>query len=152
LTAFKPLWEALDQTIATGWAPGLVAGVKYKGRDEFHTAGTLSLDSPAPMQLDTRFRIASLSKPLAGVLTLQMIADGIFDFDDPVGTWLPEIANPRVLIDPAGDLDQTTPAVRPITIRHYSHSPTGLASSLSRLPSIRQSMAVESEPAPFHPR
>ena len=118
MTRFDPLWNALDQTVSSGWAPGLVAGVKYQGQDEFYATGTLATDSTNPMQLDTRFRIASLSKPFAGVLALQMIADGVFALDDPVETWLPEIANPRVLIDPAGDLDQTTAAVRPITIRH----------------------------------
>ena len=35
----------------------------------------------------------------------------------PGAEWLPELAEPRVLADPAGPLDDTVPAARPITVR-----------------------------------
>lgn len=45
--------------------------------------------------------------------------------DDPVGTWLPELASPQVARTPASPLDDVVPAVRPITVRHVLASRTG---------------------------
>jgi CubicO group peptidase (beta-lactamase class C family) len=70
------------------------------------------------MTKNTPFRIASLSKLILGALSASMMSDGLFDLEDPVDTWLPELASPRVLVRPDGPLDETVAAERPITINH----------------------------------
>jgi CubicO group peptidase (beta-lactamase class C family) len=45
--------------------------------------------------------------------------------DDPIARWLPELADPVVLRDPSGPLDDVVPAVRPITVRHLLTSTHG---------------------------
>lgn len=114
---FDPVWRALDQTVAEGWTPGIVAGLRHGGETEVYATGTLAFDSTRPMTEQTPFRIASLSKLVAGALAALMLDDGLFELDDDVDHWLPELALPRVLVSPDAPLDQTVAAKRPITVR-----------------------------------
>lgn len=118
MSGFEAVWESIDRKVAAGYLPGAVAGVRCGGITEFHASGVKALGSPEPMTERTQFRIASLSKLVAGVLGAMALADGWFGLDDPVAAWLPEFAEPRVLLHPAGPLAQTVPAQTPITVRH----------------------------------
>jgi len=117
MSKFNAVWNSLEQTVAAKWAPGIVAGIRHRGEKEFHAAGTKALGAPEAMEDSTRFRIASLSKPIAGALAATMIADGVFALDDSVEKWLPELAKAKVLLRPDAELDQTAPADKPITVR-----------------------------------
>jgi CubicO group peptidase (beta-lactamase class C family) len=114
---FDPVWRALDDTVADGWAPGIVAGLRHRGETEVYATGTVAFESPRLMHENTPFRIASLSKLVAGALATLMLDDGLFELDDDVDHWLPELALPRVLVTPDGPLDQTVAAHRSITVR-----------------------------------
>ena len=91
------------------------------------------------MRDDTLFRIASITKPIGGALTLSLVRDGVLALDDPIARWLPEAAEPRVLVSPDAPLDRTVPAERPITVRDLldRHLAAG-ASSWSRRPCRRR--------------
>lgn len=117
MSDFDAVWNSIDSAVAAGHMPGAVAGVRRNGVTEFHAAGFKAFGSDEPMQENTQFRIASLSKLIAGVLGALMVDEGLIALDDPVSKWLPEFAEPRVLIDPSGPLDSTVPAVRPITVQ-----------------------------------
>jgi CubicO group peptidase (beta-lactamase class C family) len=123
---FDPVWRSLEDTVASGWAPGIVAGARHGGETEFFATGVKTLGQPDPMEIDTPFRIASLSKLLAGVIAATMLRDGLFRLDDPVARWLPELANPRVLVGPDAPLDQTVAAATPITVNHLLTMTHGL--------------------------
>jgi len=69
-----------------------------------------------PIGRDTIFRIASLTKPIAGVAAMVLVEQGLMALEDPVDRWLPELAQPRVLRSIESQLDDTVPAVRPITV------------------------------------
>jgi CubicO group peptidase (beta-lactamase class C family) len=70
-----------------------------------------------------------------------MVADGLFTLDDPVFTWLPELAEPRVLVAPDAELDQTVPADRPITVRHLLTMTLGIG-ALSGEPPLAKALAA----------
>jgi len=113
--------EALDRTLARhvgkqNSLPGLVALVA-RG-DDVHVAalGHKAFGDPEPIGRDAIFRIASISKPIAGVAAMLLIQDGAMALDDPVARWLPEFAAPRVLRSLDSSLDDTVPAKRPITV------------------------------------
>ena len=80
-----------------------------------------------PMTLDTRFRIASMSKPITSVAVLMLYEEGRLHLDDPVSRFLPEFADERVFtgVDAQGALI-TEPAKAPITIRHLLTHTSGL--------------------------
>ena len=84
---------------------------------EVGTAGVLTRGEGAPIQRDTVFRIASMSKPVVAVAALLLVEECRLRLDDPVDDLLPELANRDVLLDPLGPVDgPTEPALRPITV------------------------------------
>jgi CubicO group peptidase (beta-lactamase class C family) len=125
LSRFVTVWSGLEAQVAAGRLPGYVAAVRHRGAVEVRAGGCLALGDAEHMRPGTPFRIASVSKPVAGALTLALVEDGVLALDDPVGQWLPELAAPRVLSHPAAELDQTVPAVRAITVRHLLTSTAG---------------------------
>ncbi len=69
-----------------------------------------------PMARDTLFRIASMTKPVTSAAIMMLAEEDRLTLDAPVARWLPELAEPRVLRDPAGPLDDTMEARAPITV------------------------------------
>ena len=78
-------------------------------------AGCRDLVTNLPVERDTIFRIASMTKPLTTVAALMLYDEGRFALDEPIARHAPELARLRVLRDPNGPLDQTDAAERPIT-------------------------------------
>jgi CubicO group peptidase (beta-lactamase class C family) len=112
--------EALDTALARhvdqAELSGLVALVARD--DDVHVAalGHRAFGDTEPIGRDAIFRIASLTKPIVGVAAMLLIQDGAMALDDPVGHWLPKLAEPRVLRSLTSQLDDTVPAERPITV------------------------------------
>jgi CubicO group peptidase (beta-lactamase class C family) len=102
--------------VAKGELPGLVT-LLARG-DEVHVdvIGTHAFDDPTPMRRDTLFRIASLTKPILAAATMMLVEDGLLDLAEPVDRLLPELADRRVLVRVDGELDDTVPARRPVTV------------------------------------
>ena len=113
---FAPARRALDDQVAAGRFPGYVLATSAGGEDAVHADGSDRVDGE-PLRPDARFRTASISKPIGAALALALADDGVLDLDARVSTWLPELADPRVLRDPAGPLDATDPAQRPVLVR-----------------------------------
>ena len=89
------------------WRDGRVAHTTSLGRRDLATS--------LPVERDTIFRIASMTKPLTTVAALTLYDEGRFALDEPIAGHAPEFAHLRVLRDPNGPLDQTDAAKRPIT-------------------------------------
>ncbi len=118
------LEAALRPHVDSGAIPGLVALVARGGDVEVVTLGVQGT-SGRPMQRDSIFRAASITKPLTAALTMMLVEDGRLDLDAPVGDLLPELAEPRVLRTLGSELDDTVPCARPITARHLLTSTSG---------------------------
>ncbi len=86
--------------------------------DEAHRGaiGHLDAERTRPAQLDSIFRISSVTKPITAVVTLMLVEDGAIALDDPVDDWLPELADRSVLTHRAAELHDTVPAERAITV------------------------------------
>src|SRR3954464_9035534 len=115
---FGPVADVLQGQVDSGRLPGFVAAIRAGGSTEVLAGGRLAVDGEAPMRPDTLFRLASVTKPFAGALTLALVDDGGLGLDDEVGRWRPELADPRVTARRGGPLEDTVPAERPITVRH----------------------------------
>jgi CubicO group peptidase (beta-lactamase class C family) len=111
------LHQALHQQVDSGALPGAVALVARGDDEQVVAVGRRAVDGPA-MTRDSIFRIASITKPITAVATMMLVERGLLGLDDPVDRFLPELAGPQVLRTPAGPVDDTVPAVRPITTRH----------------------------------
>jgi CubicO group peptidase (beta-lactamase class C family) len=108
--------EIVEQAVAQGDAPGIVAAVARGDDVHVATAGLMAIGG-APMRRDTLFRISSNTKPMTAAVVLSLVDDGLLDLDGPVDDLLPELADRRVLLRPDGPLSQTVPAHRPVTVR-----------------------------------
>lgn len=150
-TQFDAVWRALEAKVESGWTPGMVAGIRYRGNTEYFATGVRTLGQPAKMRTDTPFRIASLSKPLAGALAISMIADGTLALDDPADIWLPELAYPRVLTSPDAPLQGTVAAEHAITVRQLLSLTHGLGAIFADTPLARAMDAAGVSPGLLPP-
>ena len=118
VTGVERVWQVLDAQVEAGRIPGYVAALRIRGQEHVRAGGRTAVEAPsAPMRDDTQFRIASVTKPIGAALTLTLVRDGVLTLDDPVARWLPEAAEPHVLVSPDAPLDRTVPAQRPVTVR-----------------------------------
>jgi len=122
--------EAIDAGLLAGavtlaWRSGQVLQVNELGYRD--------VDAKLPMQRDTIFRIASMTKPVTVAAALSLMEEGKLSLTDPVTKWLPELSDMRVLLDPAGPLEKTAPARRLITIEDLMTHRSGLAYAFSVL-------------------
>ncbi|MCV7298876.1 beta-lactamase family protein [Mycobacterium barrassiae] len=111
---------------------GLLAGavtLVYRGGEvlQVNELGYRDVDAGVPMDRETIFRIASMTKPVTIAAAMSMVEEGKLALTDPVAAWLPELSDMRVLVDPLGPLDKTTPAQRQITIEDLMTHRAGLA-------------------------
>jgi CubicO group peptidase (beta-lactamase class C family) len=110
------LRAAAEQHVDDERLPGLVALVARGGQVHVEALGKLAAGG-APVARDSLFRIASTTKPITAAAALTLVDEGLITFDEPVDRLLPELSARRVLRRPDGPLDDTTPAVRAITVR-----------------------------------
>jgi CubicO group peptidase (beta-lactamase class C family) len=119
--------DALLPFVEAGELAGAAALVWRNGEmGHIATVGRRDLASGLPVERDTLFRIASLTKPVTTVCALTLFDEGRFDLDEPITECAPELAHLRVLRDPDGPLDQTDEASRPITFRDLLTHRSGL--------------------------
>jgi CubicO group peptidase (beta-lactamase class C family) len=119
MPVFPVLPAVLDATqrfVDQGHLAGAVTLVWRRGQ-VVHASGVgvRDLDDRRPVERDTIFRIASMSKPITSVAALTLWQEGRFALDEPITRWAPEFAAMRVLRSATGALDHTEPAARPIT-------------------------------------
>ena len=77
--------ELVDRTIAAGEVSGAVTLVARNGQVAYLEAqGVMDLTTKKPMQPDTMFRLASMSKPVAAVAILILAEEGKVRLSDPV--------------------------------------------------------------------
>ncbi len=91
---------------------GVVTMVAKDGKVvEFEAAGKRDLESAAPMQKDSIFRIYSMSKPITGVAMMLLFEEGKWQLNDPVSKHIPEFANLKVAkVNPQnGSVTQVAP-------------------------------------------
>ena len=83
-------------------------------------------DIGKPMQKDTIFRIASMTKPIVSVAVLQLLEEGKILLSDPVSKYIPEFSNQKVLeVLPNGGF-RLVPVKREVTIHDLLRHTAGL--------------------------
>jgi CubicO group peptidase (beta-lactamase class C family) len=125
------LASALLPHVSSGEVPGLAALVG-RGAEVVDVAvlGAPAVDDPTPLRRDAIFRIASISKPIVAVLAMVLVDDGVLRLDDRVDTYLPELADRRVLTSIGASLDDTVAAERPITVEDLLSFRFGFGTSI----------------------
>ena len=143
----------MDKYIAKGEIAGAVALVYRHGTIAYVSArGFQDVEARTPMQRDTIFALASMTKPITAVATMMLVEEGKLRLDEPVDRLLPELANRTVLKDLAGPLSDVRESPRPITVRdlltyRMGIGQTGYAGIPQDAPIAKAFAAVQTGPA-----
>ena len=113
----------MDRLVANGELVGMTAMIARRGRVVFeHAAGTLDVETGAPMRLDSLIRIYSMTKPITSAAALMLVDEGKLDLDEPVAKFFPEWENQT-----AYDGDEVVPVDPPVTAKHLLLHTSGLS-------------------------
>jgi methyl acetate hydrolase len=130
----------LQRAVDERMVPGVVAIVANKDRVlYYHAAGLRDVQNQKPMQTDSIFRIASMTKPVTSSAIMMLLEQGKLGLDDPISKYLPAFANREVIASfNSGNGSFTTrKAAGPILIRHLLTHTSGLAYDFSN-PTVNQ--------------
>lgn len=123
---------SIREAIDVGLLSGAVTLVWQSGEVlQVNELGYRDVEARLPMQRDTMFRIASMTKPVTVAAAMSLVDEGRMALTDPVIKWLPELSQMTVMSDVLGSLDDTVPAERPITIDDLMTHRSGLAYAFS---------------------
>lgn len=88
--------------------------------------GWRDLEARLPVERDTLFRIASMTKPITSLAALMLVEEGRIALTDPIARYAPEFAHTRVLRSPEGPLGESDPLERPISFQDLLTHQAGL--------------------------
>lgn len=126
--ALAQIGPALKGIVDQGALAGVVTLIWRRGEVvQVDAVGQRDIAGGKPMQRDTLFRIASMTKPITTLAALMLVEEGKLKLDDPVTKWLPELKDMLVLEAADGPLDATVPAQRDITVEDLMTHRAGLA-------------------------
>ncbi len=107
--AFPELEKYLAEEVVRMGLPGAAVGIVIDGELVFAKGfGVTDLQTKAPVDPDSVFRIASMTKSFTAMAILQLRDEGKLSLDDPAARFVPELAG----------LAYPTRDAAPITIRH----------------------------------
>jgi CubicO group peptidase (beta-lactamase class C family) len=96
----------------------------------FQKFGQRVIESGQPMELDTLFRIYSMTKPITSTALLMLLEEGRLRLGDPLSEYISCFKEMRVLSPLKGTAYESVPANRPITLRDLLTHSTGLSYGL----------------------
>jgi CubicO group peptidase (beta-lactamase class C family) len=105
--------------------PGMITMVARRGKVvHFEKYGLMDVDKQ--MQLNTIFRIASMTKPVTSVAIMMLYEEGYFQLNDPVSDYIPEFKGVKVFSSIDKDGIKVVDQIKPMTIQDLLTHTSGL--------------------------
>ncbi len=128
----------VNKYVAEGKVANMAAALGWGDKDPLLIAkGTLVLGGATPVDMDSLYRIYSMTKPVTGMATMMLIDEGKLGLDQPLAEVLPAFSNMKVQKTYDGSVTDLVPAERPITIRQLLTHTAGLGYSIIQKGPIR---------------
>src|SRR3954471_7878285 len=123
--------ERIDRHFARyvddGRLPGYLAVVARDGRvAHVASAGKRDLETGAPVEPGTLWRIYSMTKPITTVAAMLLWKEGAFELNDPVARFVPAFADARVYLRGSAQKPLTAALAEPMRIWHLMTHTSGL--------------------------
>jgi CubicO group peptidase (beta-lactamase class C family) len=84
----------LEKLVREGMAryhvPGVAIGILHEGDEDIAAYGVTNLEHPLPVDGDTLFQIASITKTITATVVMRLVERGALDLDAPIRRYLPE--------------------------------------------------------------
>ncbi|MEH6525955.1 MAG: serine hydrolase domain-containing protein [Sneathiella sp.] len=127
---FGPLHAAMQKYVDKELLAGVSSAVLV-GQDlvDVQCTGWADREQQTELTTDHIFRVFSNTKLMTSMGILMLMEAGQLALDDPIETYLPQLANRRVLEPDATVISQARPATHAITIRHLLTHQSGLTYS-----------------------
>src|SRR6187200_3138046 len=122
-------WAIVEHTPAIAWGR-IHDGELVAARG----IGTLRVGEHAQPDEDSAFRIASMTKSFTGAALMSLVVEGAVRLDEPVATYVPELAGwrgpttdgPPLTVRHLASMESGLPTVDPWADRHLDLSPDGM--------------------------
>jgi CubicO group peptidase (beta-lactamase class C family) len=115
--------------------PGAISLVARRGRVvHFELYGDMDAERHEPMRADAIFRFYSMTKPIVSVALMTLYEQGLFQLDDPVAKFMPQLADLKVFAGGSADDYQVREPARPMTIRDLLIHTSGLVGRETNTP------------------
>lgn len=112
--------------------------VNREGELYSHGSGLADVSVELPMTPDTPCPIASCSKAITSLAAMQLVEQGKLELDAPIGSVVPQLANPHVITGWSKEGQaETRPAKRPITLRHLLTHTAGFGYAFMHQPVLQ---------------
>ena len=126
---FRPIDSIINSEINQNNTAGGVALVFHKGKIVLDKAyGYADIRSKTPMQTNSIFRIASMTKAIVSIGVLQLVDKGIVQLDDPIEKYIPAFTKQKVAIIKGAGFELIDKN-RSITIRDLLTHQSGISSA-----------------------
>lgn len=113
--------------VADGKLPGFALLVARAGEvAHLATHGWRDVEAQAPVDIDTVYRIYSMTKPVTSLAAMLLYEEGAFDLSDPVARYLPDFADVQVYAGGSSLKPLLRPPSEPIRIWHLLSHTAGL--------------------------
>jgi CubicO group peptidase (beta-lactamase class C family) len=122
----REIQKVLQDAVNNGQFAGAAAAVRRETGIETACAGWRDIEARLPVERDTIFRIASMTKPITSVAALMLVDEGRIALNDPIARFIPEFSQMRVLLSADGPLEETESSARAITLEDLLTHRSGL--------------------------
>lgn len=103
--------------VEDGRFPCAVTAVLHRGEEVHrHALGWADCADEKPVTEDSIFRIFSMTKPIVSLALMQLYERGEVLLENPIGRFIPELADLAVWDRAQGDRIRTVPAERPVSV------------------------------------
>ena len=118
--------EELEALYYDGLIPNYVVAAAKDGKIFYSaTMGETSIGSGIPVDINTRYPIASMTKPLVSTVAFKLIEDGLFALETEIADHLPMFSD--MFVAPGGSLENLEEANRKITVLDLITHTSGLS-------------------------
>ncbi|MEJ6627785.1 MAG: serine hydrolase, partial [Ilumatobacteraceae bacterium] len=93
----KRIDEHFQEYVDDGRLPGYTVTVaRYGQLAHVGTYGMRDMESKLPNELDTMYRIASMTKPITSIACMMLVEEGKLQLTDPVSRFIPKFRHTQV--------------------------------------------------------
>ncbi len=141
----------MQRYVAEKKLAGIIATVARRGQTAYLAKfGMADVEAGAPIQYDTIFRIASMTKPLTSIAAMMLYEEGWFDLNTYVYEFIPAFKNLKVLVRQTASGYELAPLDRPITFRHLFTHTSGLSYAFAPDVDFIDRLYIEGGVSMFH--